>query len=123
MKRLLSGCVVALALTETCATAAPSPRQFDLICEGTAGHYGLDGELRGEPWHRRYAIDLDRNAFCRDGCSQVEALGVEPGRLVFSGQEDVGRANGHMAFVDSMNRAVSASCSPAPFTPMPANRF
>jgi hypothetical protein len=102
---------------------AEAPRQFDLTCVGVAGHYGPDGVVRGEPWRRRYAIDLDRAAFCRDACAEVSTLGIEPGRLVFDGEEDVSRADGSMRFVDPLDRAVNATCAPAPFTPMPVNRF
>lgn len=116
-------CAFILLAAFAASPTAASPRQFDLVCDGNTGHYGAAGFSAIVPWHKRYAVDLDRAAFCPEGCGQISPLGIESGSLTVFGEEAVNRADGTMIFVDSVGQAIHAICVVAPFTPFPANRF
>ena len=139
MRFILFAAVVGLQTFSSSAYAESN--QFDLICSGTSSGFE-NGEKTAGPFSQTLHVDLIRNEYCIDSCSEIRDIQrVDPLKITFvdvtrnpselahyrdfaSVERTTGKYS--VAFMDSGKlkfMTVDAVCKPAPFTPFPATKF
>jgi hypothetical protein len=142
--------MTAVAIFGIATSAAADDQQFDLSCIGIDRHYeGVNGKPTDQQWKGELRIDLSAALFCYDeDCTRILPIySISPGVIFLQNREDgekndksrLDRTTGqytrfHVSskilnpgalwtrFHDSGDQIV-ATCTKAPFKPLPALAF
>lgn len=125
---------ILVALAVLAPASASAADQFDLICRGDQSD-GRGGPK--SPVEIRYRIDLAAGRWCIDACAAASSITqVTPDRIYIE-RDDVAirrgvapnfyhfieRTSGAYTFFVAGSADRHATCSPAPFSGMPAPKF